>query len=452
MNVTISRKPKHFFICLILGISVTLGTLINSQAQSVKNLRSTVIVNTIKDTFAKITSIKNINDPKVKKEVFDSISKFIILQPKTKIRDENNVDYKEESLKLAKKRYNWNDAKILANATKSAEIKYKAASTGNTVTINYTHGGKAFKLTGVLTAISENGISIGSKNIFIYDIHSNYQYLFNTKRRISEKRRFIRESINTYKLKTKLYANGLIKQLIKNDEKSNLKAGYLWYNEAWVSAQSIIDYLIKLEQKNLIAKEKIKNKAELDPDPLNKPKPKNYYKFLKESNKYKQNIASSNSGIDAITGYSFATWGSSLEKVYVLCLQEKYDLTKIKDKTSFRWYPNKNNTQYVTFYFNANKMYKFVITQEFKTYPQLHHYATNVFAYYSYPNIYPTQLDEPMIQHPRNMKAAVAEGKVNRKFNSQQYKWSGSKINANFSIKANEKRFFAYVTIELKKH
>ncbi len=452
MNVTISRKPKHFFICLTLGICITLGTLINSQAGSSKRLRSTLIVNTIKDTFSKITSVKNINEPKVKKEVYDSISKFIVLQPKTEIRDENNVDYKEEALKIARKRYNWSNEKIAKKAAIAANIKYKAASVGNTVTIYYTNAGKAFKLTGVLTAIGEKGISIGSKNILMYNIDLSYQYLFSTRKRISEKKGFIRKSISKYNLRRKLYAKGLIKKLIKNDEKRNIKAGYLWYNEAWVSAKSIVDYLIKLERKSILAKKHQQNNVEPKVDPLNKPKPKNYYKFMEESNTYKQQVASENSGIDAITGYSFITWGSSLAKIYTLCMLEEYDTTKVEDKESFRWYPNKDRTQYVTFYFNANKMYKFIITRKFNTYAQLNNYATNVFAYYSYPKIFPTQLSKPMIQQPRNIVAAVEEGKINEKFNNQQYAWSGSKINASFSIRASAKIFFAYISIEQKNH
>ena len=446
--ITKTLRKKSLFFGLILSFFIVLNSAHSEDEQSPKKLRSTLMVNTIKDTFSKFVSSNNINDQNSEKELFKQISKFITIKPKQPIRDEDSVDYEAEAKKLTQKRYNLNNTQIKQKAQRAAEIKFQAASVGDIVTIYYSLGKRPYKLTGPLMALNEKGVTIGSKTIPIYDIDRNYQYLFNTKKRNSEKRAFIRKSVNKYKLKKELYAKALIAKLKKDDDAYNLKAGYLWYEGAWTSAKSIIDYLIRIEKDKILAEGKQGSPLDFQIDRNTKNIPKNYYKFLSKAQKYKQQVVSSNSGADTIAGYDFVVWDSSLETTYTLCEMQKYDSAKVKDKTSYRWYPNKNKTQYVTFYFNNDKMYKFVMIQEFKTYEELYEYANKVFAYYSYPEIFPTQMEKPMIKRPLPIFDATVEGKVNQKYNNQQYSWSGKKNKINFMIRASAKKFFVYVTVE----
>jgi len=245
------------------------------------------------------------------------------------------------------------DSELTQKYYKKARLKYKLASVGQYMNIYYRRNGSKYKLSGKYLGKEGSILKIGSKDIRFSEVDLKYQHLFDENVYEQKMKNFVSNAIRNYKEKKNLYFENFYYESKQKIIRSNIEAGYLYYNHQWLTAGEVINSFLAEAGKSFIQQETAGISSELSGSDDGR---------LKSSHdKEKIDLSLANFGVDAVCGYKDICWGMTYNNVVAL-LNSKSTSKANNSKDIYIW---DNKDEQIRFYFYKKGFYKFTFSKEF---------------------------------------------------------------------------------------
>lgn len=216
----------------------------------------------------------NLESADVVKEIRSEINQMFPLVPLQKADERSLFAIRDSLLKKVNEKYSIPLDQIRKNAEKEAAAKYPMAKKNEQVKVYYRRGRAVLTARGHYYGFGFGGKSIrlNSQNIPLFDMLPESKSLFDKKSNAEIRKKFADQKIRDYMKNRQKYTDALFTAEYARIRKQNEKAGYIFQNSSWHTADSIL----KTSLAEMIQKAKIRAELErIEKEAKNKAKQEN---------------------------------------------------------------------------------------------------------------------------------------------------------------------------------
>ena len=207
-----------------------------------------------KEEIAEIDSIidgyiqkgEDIEDSFIRENIISDINEKLPLKKDFKPNKINDIEITELAAKLTEKEFPKELTHLKKEYQKQAEEKYHTAKIKEKVNVKFKLGTSVFTADGIFRGYttSGNGVIIGRHKIAFFDLLPESKCLFSSKLCKEMQDEYVKEQITLYLKKKNFFSKqqreSAKSQLIKQNE----EAGYILYNDQWLTPEKIGNSLI----------------------------------------------------------------------------------------------------------------------------------------------------------------------------------------------------------------